>query len=357
MSTLSELGHLPSTAKHTAEFVKMLNDMFDLLNSRNPACGSVSAEDLPKFKVFKEECKQWTAAGKRPPCFEALVQNLTGMEMLIESLLQSQSFDYVLTGRVTQDCLENFFAQVRSRGGNRSNPSAAEFSYAYKALAANLLLTPVKSGNCEVNSDDLLLDLAGLGKGVKTTKKTLPVPVRGDSVSVIEVETIDDFVVSKPVTNVITYIAGYVLQKLDIRSRCAECFALLTDNGDIVEDCQLLTHYKVYRHSSDGAFGSLCMPSRNVTEFLTRVEKIFNKEIQSLICSSHVLRRLQNQIQNEVPSVGVTFCSNHLENVFLNSITTLYLRCRLHYHFRFETRKLFEEKKKPNKKLTILKHK
>ena len=41
---------------------------------------------------------------------------------------------YLLTNRLNQDCLENFFSIMRSRGGHSDNPNTVELRAAYRSV-------------------------------------------------------------------------------------------------------------------------------------------------------------------------------------------------------------------------------
>jgi len=254
--TFRALEKLPVAANETAEIIKAVNDIFDLLNVRNPAKKMLNAEDLVKLGAFREKVKLWSANGKVLPCFHALLLNLNSTELLTRHLIDNANFKYLLTGRMTQDCLKNFFAQVRSRGGHRNNPSAVEFRFAFRTLSTNMMLTPVTSGNCEYSSDELLMSMSSLSQSAASGRKrklddtqnersTKLVKVAPAEPHVL-VECIEDFQVSSLVANVVTYIGGYLLQR--IHDACGECMELLTDRSAVVQETHLLCHFKAYRH-------------------------------------------------------------------------------------------------------------
>ena len=65
-----------------------------------------------------------------------------------------------MTNRLNQDCIENFFCQVRSSGGSWDNPNASQFRGAYRALAVQNLMVTSKVANCEADLDEYLRSLS-----------------------------------------------------------------------------------------------------------------------------------------------------------------------------------------------------
>ena len=42
--------------------------------------------------------------------------------------------NYFFNNRINQDCLENLFAQIRSKGAQRTNPNSTQFRHAIKQV-------------------------------------------------------------------------------------------------------------------------------------------------------------------------------------------------------------------------------
>ncbi|XP_064094806.1 uncharacterized protein LOC135207147 [Macrobrachium nipponense] len=62
--------------------------------------------------------------------------------------MKEKGFKFLLTNRINQDCLENFFSVLRSSGGNNDTPSSYKIKTLIKnALCNNLMKNNVK-GNC-----------------------------------------------------------------------------------------------------------------------------------------------------------------------------------------------------------------
>jgi hypothetical protein len=248
---------------------------------------------------------------------------------------------------------------VRAKGGHRFNPSSREFGFAYRALATNLLLKPVKASNCQVDADNLLLSLGSLTKPQKRKRDDdnsdgSPARKVAKLQEECRPESIEDFVVPTVVANILVYIAGHVLKRVN----CTEC-ALYSANDAVVGEERLFLHFKNYSDQSS-AFGSLVVPSETFSDFLKRVDNIFVCSIPHLLCSLHILRTLIERVDKQVPFniIHQKLCPRHLDQggTYIQSIVKLYLRCRLHYYFKYETRKLLQPKYKKNRKAQVLMH-
>ncbi|ELU16126.1 hypothetical protein CAPTEDRAFT_213058 [Capitella teleta] len=84
---------------------------FTSMRIKQPLRGESS--DAAKIRYFISQVETWRVKGKRArqPCFDALLQSLNAMQLLSKELIHEGPFSFLLTGRINQDCLENFFAQ------------------------------------------------------------------------------------------------------------------------------------------------------------------------------------------------------------------------------------------------------
>ena len=172
MTILASLGKMRNEACMTAEFPRNVNTSFDILNVRafdsktaSPLAQNSNAE-LDRLRRLKDEVGTWRVVGKssRPPCFDGLVQDINVVLQMHESAVVDGPLDFLLTGRLNQDCIENFFSQVRAKGGHRFNPSAREFRFAYRSLCSNMILASIPSANCSFDSDVMLSSCSRLSR-------------------------------------------------------------------------------------------------------------------------------------------------------------------------------------------------
>ena len=73
----------------TADFLKSVNDVFDMLNVRAfdskaaTPLGSSGSEQLERLRRLEDDTLRWSVTGKsgnsRPPCFDGLIQDLNAV--------------------------------------------------------------------------------------------------------------------------------------------------------------------------------------------------------------------------------------------------------------------------------------
>lgn len=62
-----------------------------------------------------------------------------------------------MTRHLNQDCLENYFGKIRNTCGNARNPTAIQFSRAFKNLFALKYFEDNEGSNCLEDASDILL--------------------------------------------------------------------------------------------------------------------------------------------------------------------------------------------------------
>ena len=74
----------------------------------------------------------------------------------MDYLINNREFKFVLTGRFTQDCLENLFSQLRQKN---VIPNCLQFKNNLKLIATSMYMRPIVAGNYDYdeNEDDIFL--------------------------------------------------------------------------------------------------------------------------------------------------------------------------------------------------------
>ena len=350
--------------ENTAFFLKEVNDVFDSLNVRAFGSGAkpltLSTAETHWMTRLREKILLWqvvsaNGTSSRPPCFDGLVQVIDVALMLREQLVLAGRMKFLMTGRINQDCLENFFSQIRGKGGHRYNPSSKDFRYAYRSLCCRLLLTPVSSSNCEASNVPLLLSSVTVPAGSSHPHSTATVLGTSHSASTntsSEVQSGSDFTVSAPVANVLHYLLGYVLSKLNYPD-CSVCVAVLfSPDNSVISDEQLFVHFKAFTHRNS-AFGKLTVPSEKLMHCAKLMHTIFEKNIRDLLGRVGVLAVLKSLMIDTVPFSSIGLCSDHQSQI-ITDLVSLFVRCRLHYFLRFETRLLLHRPQKNRKAKCVM---
>ena len=241
----------------TVEFIRKFDQLFDLMNSRNPLARNFKAPMHPcnekQWRPFLSNMYDYISSLKnlegnfmyetpRKTAFIGFLAAIKSLQAMYDSLVRCAhpKLKYLLTYKMSQDHLELFFCAVRSAGGTNNNPTSGQFSAAYKRL---LIRHEVKGlgGNC------IAQDHTGILHATSAFNK------KAEAYS----EVHDMFLIRKydmqnrtpaeeehdytdipnlcPLTlykkEVIAYIAGYVVRMASKRVACADCVGALTSSG------------------------------------------------------------------------------------------------------------------------------
>lgn len=168
---------LISGCKATAEFCKIFNDAFDILNCRNKLAKGdyslpINNNNINKIKIFFDAFKCYVEnlkfqltqqhpegeiilKSQRKTGFLGFIICLTNLLELYEHI--QKDMNYLLSYKLSQDHLEVFFSAMRSRGGFNNNPNAIQFRSAYKRLLVRHQVDGSMYGNCSpLNSVSIL---------------------------------------------------------------------------------------------------------------------------------------------------------------------------------------------------------
>lgn len=141
MVSMARLKILKNDVRSTAELIKNVNDIFDLLNISKFSGVKLGRFDfnlfsnMHKFDKFINFVRAITIQGvsQRPAFLKGLEITLVGVKMLCQDLID-EGHELLYTRQLQQDCLENFFAEIIMRGGFCRNPTANQFMSNFKHL-------------------------------------------------------------------------------------------------------------------------------------------------------------------------------------------------------------------------------
>uniref|UniRef100_A0ABD2VRT2 THAP-type domain-containing protein n=1 Tax=Trichogramma kaykai TaxID=54128 RepID=A0ABD2VRT2_9HYME len=141
----------------TAAFLWSMNKLFDHINARhandaNPDRRGLSQKNpavensLRNFIPWLENIA--VVSKPSPPCFRNLILTIQGILGLWEEKKREGQF-YLLTGKLNQDPLENYFAFMRYLSGCNTHPTAMKFRYNHQHGTIMSLLFPPPGANCK----------------------------------------------------------------------------------------------------------------------------------------------------------------------------------------------------------------
>lgn len=140
-----------SNSLGTEKFCVMMNDIFNLLNSRQafskvPIKSAINRNNIEEIKsrVMKYENYIKSLYDNEVPILSSdrglgfyglLVSMRSSISIFEKYALENEApLEYLLTYKLSHDHLELFFSSVRSRGGNNNNPTSDQFESAFKWL-------------------------------------------------------------------------------------------------------------------------------------------------------------------------------------------------------------------------------
>jgi len=176
---------LPSEVADTASILETMDNLIDCFNSQTllsklkPPKAAVSSKSVHN-KFLKDSLQwiqRWNVIGARSqlPCVYGLQVTISALLQLWDYFKTECSFQFLLTSRLNQDCLENLFSLVRQGGGCRDSPNAEQFGQSLRQCAIKSLLLAPKSANCVLNSDVFLASLSDLASHHVSVTEKAPV--------------------------------------------------------------------------------------------------------------------------------------------------------------------------------------
>lgn len=143
------------------------------------------------------------------PVQSGIMITTTSIIELTKYLIIERKYSYVLSGRFTQDCLENIFSSIRIR---HPIPNALQFKHNLKLLAISKYLHTPHTSNYDKDDGDIIGDFLNTPKKEKVENNVV-VPEPNNNVQLDNIEL-----------NLLYNIAGYIIASIIKRTRiCSEC--------------------------------------------------------------------------------------------------------------------------------------
>lgn len=166
------ISYLLPDQQESADFIKLVNDAFDILNSRIPriddrpiasAFGMHTKAQEEVLRTFHSVCEKMRL-GKRTtllPFQKGFLISIRSLLCCYSDLQKTYNIKYIFTARFNQDCLENFFSQIRAVGRTYDHPLPVEFKSRLRLLLMSRNIKDITfNSTCPViidNSEDSYL--------------------------------------------------------------------------------------------------------------------------------------------------------------------------------------------------------
>ena len=352
ISALVTLKHLPDRVKDTAQFVEHFDGLFNTFKGQtvktSQRLGHAFSDKSGHLSFLKESLefldKVKTSHGVEFPCifgWKLCNQSLLG---LWENLKMEQSFWFILTSQVNQDCVENLFSIIHGFGGHRDNPDVEQFKSSFKYVVADKLFVQSDASNCQVDNDKILLDVSNIAMA----KYVWSVPTSVEKHTGVDIAVIALPPLSNATLNVAVYMAGYLLLKY------LYLIVMNVQSNEYYQGFQEMSFYTFVHEKTYKEGGSLVLPTFTMANFVEHLETMFCAVFEAIIHMSFVLDRLYKSAEEYCKFLS---CKQEMCSVRIRSMVKLYMKVRIHHALKMSNMNNSENKSgKYNRKMLKLSH-
>lgn len=153
-----KLNVLPTNAIATAHFIRLIQEWFSLTTSkmRKTSITKRNKENKYDFLLKIITITENTVFGQGwKPLNAGIIMSTLSIIGICETLFHN-SFDFVLSHRLTQDAIENIFSQIRRKAG--ATPTAFQCLQALKLISTSQFISDVNRSNYCNDNDIFLID-------------------------------------------------------------------------------------------------------------------------------------------------------------------------------------------------------
>lgn len=249
----------------TIRFILLMNDAFDILNSRNMSQygfkKALTDSNISKTKEFYEHFKNYVSGllflDLQPVLTSKRKTGFLGFIIALESTLkifdkfvtQEKILCFLPVFKCSQDHLERFFGMVRLQCGCNNNPTCRVFRSAYKKILIHNEVRDRGIGNCIPLEQIHILNCSSASPSescinVENIIYHNEIPIGNYSGSnAVEPSQCPNFLTPYTLSNfseeIVTYIAGFVALKLSKSLKCEDCVATLVgDKENLMGSCK-----------------------------------------------------------------------------------------------------------------------
>lgn len=355
MSYLAE----SSSSKHssfkesyaTAKFTKMINNIFDIFNSKNffgkGYTAAISRSNCNRLFEYLSECKEYFKNimvlqndEKRSVYDSTIFTGFLGFLIAIENfqnifntyVLKENILKYVCTYKFSQDHLETFFSVIRCHGAYVHNPSCLQFYYIYRKLLVNKKVKAGENGNCKDDETEIICT------ETFEIENSNQMEILDDEQDFAENfdNNLKDVCISDYVDDVVKYLSGFVQRSIIKQLTCNCCKNFIQSSSQ--EENKLITHKRY------GDWAHLVKPNEEVYRLCMLCEKIFRTEMHTQnICNRNYLITKVMRCSIELHFfqdinehiLDLDALDNHIF-FLIKSIATKYFTARIHHFLKLK---------------------
>nr|ACJ50158.1 transposase [Glyptapanteles indiensis] len=328
----ADFPEIDNNALPTAWFIELVNDWFDIMNSRT---GGIEKDQrgLGKIKQlteFMDIMKKLTfQKGGWKPVQTGILLATTTVVSLHRDLVIDGKMSYLLTARLTTDSVENLFSQIRGCGGGDTNPGPVQVRNIIRLISISQYLHTPKNTNYDVDDSQYFIDFF---QPPKTKFKNIINDDDNDD-GVDDNDNNDDneeeiinYLNSPEFTKIqelgLCYIAGWAAYKVNLK--CKSCGSQVTSDDPITNG---IPHQWIETYSR----GGLSYPSRVAFSIISLAEKfICSLSLKDIMrqknCEEWLLNSILKIVNNQAIEKITTTCDHNTLELLLKQ----FLKLRIH---------------------------
>ena len=389
IETMVQVKHLQGeeadVAMATAAFCDAINSLFDVFNSHSrggkyPLARAIQSGS-PHFE-YLDSCLDWLATmyvpgkeGQRQlPCIQAWQMNIHSLKAIWE-YVQGAGMSYLITNRLNQDALENFFSLICAKNRQDDRPDSNRFKAAYRDLSVQSVFKLSSVSNCEEDVDHFLLGIDQLhhSDNSVTDDHTYASsqqaqadpndPHPAAATDVIPEEVLSalvvggaDMTLDLQDTNVLVFLAGFLAKRMMTKvNGCQECrLSLTVAKEDVLADPRY-TYLHKRKYAGLGLEGGLLTPSSDLLSQMEIMVVTFRKHIPLVINTANICQTIYALLTPKLDvsklSCGTKACALHIP-----SFIKIYIHLRVHHIVRCENNIIAQPNFKRNRKFLKVTH-
>ena len=261
-------------SKATVKFIRHIDHLFDILNTRNPCAKGYKAalriNNKGLWLPFLDEASNYIKGlknvtgvpmhkTKRKTGFVGFLVAIESVKLLFKELVERDEapMNYLLTYKFSQDHLELFFGAIRSAGGFNNNPIEGGKGNCQKLDPTSIL--HIIDDTCNTNKEDVSITSAALIRKYDLTERS---PISDHDYAIPNTSNLSEFKKES-----ISYIAGYVAKMAEKKILCMPCCKAL---GSVNHQAE-----SIFLKLKDR--GSLFKPTQSVITICEETEKCFER--------------------------------------------------------------------------------
>lgn len=318
-------------AEGTIEFLKMVNKWFTILNVKNThqyvhkrnddAMHFFSVDDARLFWLendFIPYLEWWEKSVTRKAefisseTFEAACLTTKSAVECIKYLLQN-GFHFVLTRKFSSDEIESLFSCIRQLAGSNDQTNAASVTQALHKILVTGLVSSSFSGN--VRPDSACSSwMPSTRKSVNEEIQDVCVPVL-NSQMLAQLKYMEEEPTELPSVSMTTaaaaYIGGYLVRVVEENIQCDDCV-------NRVSSAQSPSPIMALIKGKDR--GGLRYPKPIFVMLLTRLERVVDEALKSMIGQPRILRTLSDMLLPYMSRNPVLQCGKDVHSEILSKL-------------------------------------